>query len=663
MMVRILRPTRPTPIVSAGVFEDLFVRHLGRLFDICKKPLEQWCRGVLGPPDHPLSIEEASGRFMEETGEYDFFCPAFECIPLSPIFMALRNLGGSDIRLLLIAHAPGAYAMEWALLQPLLAAGDLIVAPSNSGKATIEYLCPELSPFIRVIHHPIHLLTPEPVDPPSPSQRGIVRVVSMGRIEETKLIHRQIEAVDCLRQRGFKKVRMQIAGPLKDYGTGQLTAYARSLQLKIRRLHLDEQVELLGVLEGETVRAAFLSGARMMLCLSRTVEEAFPKAAVEALGLGIPVVGTCWDGLLETVGPAGILVPFKETRNGKIDVEAAAIAGAMAQLLENPISPAACIKQAEKFLPHHAQAQYSKILAEALGYYPSMEAPVGGNGEAGPFSSAGLLGGFACLKPFSSQELFRFHWEYAHMIREKWEGRSVDKTCHGERLYGLVFLSARRPLEYFLAHLNGQGRFKSHGAAAAVNPPGSENGDDFFARIAWGMKMPDSCRNSREVALAVLYSEGRWDLLEAGLQYMEATGLKSKGLDFLNIYLLLHKGEVTGAYKEFRSKHSMDIITEAEAPLVGQVARICRDMGRPGEALPWLRTWLEKYPDSPDSGEVWLDRAMNAFYCGSGLLSEAAAALERSRELLGETPEVTSMGYSIYLRASGQGPLPDAAEG
>ena len=85
-----------------------------------------------------------------------------------PQLLHLRNESRAPIRLLFIAHAPGAYPLEWALLGPLLRRGDRIVAPSQSARDVIAFMSPRLLPHVRVIPHPIRPLpyqrTTQPAD-------------------------------------------------------------------------------------------------------------------------------------------------------------------------------------------------------------------------------------------------------------------------------------------------------------------------------------------------------------------------------------------------------------------------------------------------------------------------------------------------------------------
>ena len=78
---------------------------------------------------------------------------------------------------------------------------------------------------------------------------------------------------------------MDIAGPLRDPQNKEFTPYARAIQAKLKRLDLEKYVRLVGAVCGDRKKLEFLEGARMLVCLSVNPEEAFPKSAVEALGV------------------------------------------------------------------------------------------------------------------------------------------------------------------------------------------------------------------------------------------------------------------------------------------------------------------------------------------------------------------------------------------
>jgi hypothetical protein len=153
--------------------------------------MARWLDSIFGDgtirPDGK-AVQEA---LRSATEDFDFLCPNYIGIPLTPLLLYLRNRSGAATRLLLIAHAPGAYVLELALLRPLLRSGDVIIAPTNSARDIIEFLSPELAAYTRVVPHPMR---------PLPCLRVIRRphLVSLTRMHASKLVHRQIEAMALL---------------------------------------------------------------------------------------------------------------------------------------------------------------------------------------------------------------------------------------------------------------------------------------------------------------------------------------------------------------------------------------------------------------------------------------------------------------------------------
>ncbi len=90
-----------------------------------------------------------------------------------------------------------------------------------------------------------------------------------------------------------------------------------------------------------------------------------------------------------------------------------------------------------------------------------------------------------------------------------------------------------------------------------------------------------------------------------------------------------------------RAGRLLDLTSDDSATVfrLRQVARIARAAGAPERALPSLAEWLDRFPDSPDSGQLWLDRCLNASSSGNGVhASEAVTALGQARVLLGDSP-------------------------
>jgi hypothetical protein len=175
-------------MLSAQVFETLFTHHMGSAFSLCRVSLAAWLAELLGPPEEPDTLEQAASRFSVATADYDFLCPSYEGLAFTPLLLALRNQSRARIRLLLIGHAPGMYAWEWVLLWPLLAPGDVIVAPTASARDVIAFLWPTLLPYVRVVSHPMAPLMPTMEDRRTDDDL-IERIVHSARAPATSSSH------------------------------------------------------------------------------------------------------------------------------------------------------------------------------------------------------------------------------------------------------------------------------------------------------------------------------------------------------------------------------------------------------------------------------------------------------------------------------------------
>lgn len=629
-MLKLLRPSRSAELISAQAFDEQFVRHIEQCCELQQVPLLAWCEAILGPADAPFPQAQAAAHFARTTADYDFLCPSYEGIALAPRLLALRNLAGAPIRLLLIAHAPGGYVLEWTLLRPLLRPGDLIVAPTEQARATICFLCPELASFLHVIPHP---LAPLPAVAPAGGQR----LVSLGRIEPGKLLHRQLEALALLRERGLH-LPMQVAGPLTHPGQEGPHPYARSLLTKIRRLDLTDQVQLVGTIHGEAAKAAFLSGASLLLNLSVTVEESFGKSVVEALSLGVPVLVTRWNGLPETVGSGGATLPVHESEGGwGVDVSPHELADAIQNLLTAPPSPAACRAEASRSDPARVVPRYGAMLqaARMVGRQPLPE-PLP-TGRAAP--SGGLLGRTAPLTALSWPDLFLYYQEMSDHLRLQWAGTPPPGRSVGEQLHAVLLAGTRRPLERFLAGLAAEDE-GDEASTPRLAPTG-----DWVERVL-GAAMAPATLSSRQVCLALGGEMGRVEALRAGVAHLRAAGAQTPGLTYLAIEVERQSGQMEAAIALCLAEEATRPWGEGAAARLRHLARLCREGGQPERALPWLRRWLLQFPDGPDAGGVWIDCCVNALRATPPLLAEAHAALEQARTLLGPSP--------IFARVEGE---------
>lgn len=624
-MITILRLARATDLITAQVFEQLFARHLGSAFAVRQAPLQSWCDAVMGPALGPFDWRDAARRFAAETRGIDFVCPSYEAVALTPLVAALRNRSGSRARLLLIAHSAGIYAMEWVLLHPLLVPGDVIVAPSESAGATIDYICPALMPFVRVIGHPM-----EPL-PNAPSSAA-PRLVSLGRLHNGKLLHRQVEAMALLRDRGAPPVRMDIGGALDEGSTTGPHPYARSVAEKIRRLGLGDSVRLVGPVRGRAEQARFLCGASALVNLSVTLEESCPKAPIEALGVGVPVLGTWWNGLRDTVGHSGVLLPVNTS--GPADVPAESIAAGLTRLLADPPAAELCRAQAARFHPDVVVPLYREALTAARETAANASASDKWSSSSRAASECGgLLGRTPPLAQFSWSELFDSYRESCSALRATWDGRNVPRPpAFADHVRLLLQTGTRGPLERFYAGAAPEP--DAEFSALPDLPLGSVA--DRLARAATGPQ-PIQVRLG---CLARLTQDGPVSRTRSVLRCLRSEPGWTREM------------EIFAAETEARAGNSVFALALAMAACedsppgehggsrLQQLARLARLAGDPVPALRWIAQWLERFPDSPESGAIWLERSLTASQAGGAHLLEASEALARAQLLLGELPVV-----------------------
>src|SRR5215217_1987487 len=601
-MIKILRPTGTGSLISGRVFDHAFARNLQPEISVVEVDLAQWLDAIFGRQRILPNAKAVHKAFTSATSGFDFLCPNYLGIPLTPLLLYVRNQSRARIRLLLIAHAPGAYGLEWALLRPLLRSDDVIIAPTNSARDVIEFLIPELVKHTRVVPHPI-----APLPPFRAHHRK--HIVSLTRVHPSKLVHRQIEAMALLRLRGYRNLTMRIAGPLNEPGSQETSPYARCLLQKISRLRLADSVELTGEITGDTAKARFLAEARLLINLSITTEESFGKAIVEALSAGVPIVATRWNGFPETVGAGGTCIPVDASLLG-MDVPAERIADAMQSVLDSPASEEICRAEALRFHPRRIRQLYQRELEAVIGAsgdfaddkIPTRDEP------AAPVN--GLLANTAPLMQMAWQDLFNLHVKDVARLRESLCGEVQRTISDADELRSLLVIGLRAPLSRQLADVGLQGMDQPVGAEHPSEPV---NG--FLARISAGALSRATLSSRLACALVIAHRSGKQRLRQM-LDAMREEGLRSWGLEYLEIEALRLNGQPEAAFRISTARKDSLYWGELAADRLRQLASVCRDWQRPELALLWLREWLERFPDSPDSGLVYLDLCSNALAAG-----------------------------------------------
>jgi glycosyltransferase involved in cell wall biosynthesis len=120
---------------------------------------------------------------------------------------------------------------------------------------------------------------------------GPLRVLCPAAVVRSKGAHRLLEA---MARAGHASLELDLAGSVDDD-----PAHVRRLRALAARLGLEGRVRLHGLLRGEALWALYASCHVLALPSDR---EAYPLAAVEGLGFGLPVLVTDRGGARELVG-------------------------------------------------------------------------------------------------------------------------------------------------------------------------------------------------------------------------------------------------------------------------------------------------------------------------------------------------------------------------
>jgi glycosyltransferase involved in cell wall biosynthesis len=648
--INILRPIGTETFMSASIFERNFRQYIGQVAQITPISYIDLFKNIL--TNKPASQREMQKRALElakSVEGFDYICCAYDSLLMFPLILGLRNTANIDIRVIIISHSPAVYCYEWAMAGPLLQPGDIIIAQSKSGREAIEFLYPDLLPFIKQTHSPMPFL-----DEAAAIEKKEKLLVTLARIHEDKLIHRQIEALEILHHKYRQKVKMHIAGSLVDKDTGKETVYARLLKKKIKHMGMERWIKLIGPLKTPREKARFLARGCISINLSGSLEESYPKATIEALGMGIPVLATHWNGMRNTVGKAGGLVDMKLKKNGHIDVEPGKVADGIAQLLNNPIPAEKCREQAAKFLPEKSMSNYHGILNHQLKYKdfssglkPWEEQAKKCLYKQGPFSRNPFL------NSYTYRELFDIYWDYANLHIERETGiKSRDTTCLGEKIQAYLLLSLKKMSQCFMA------RVDSH-HLIQLTPLSNKVIDDDKIQDPLIKKILRTAKNNvfipyKEVACAALLVENEGKVLgELDFSDLERSE-HSISYDYFMIEKLLMQKKNQEAFEYFTSQMHHEELDECDDVFVKQMCRIAAALDKPRLALPWIESWLQLYPYAPSAAGIWLRKAHVYWMCGKKYYDHARQAIDQVKELFPHDPLVAKLDKNIQqLKTAG----------
>jgi len=596
---KILRLSERHQLISADIFEENFAQACGAWADICYTHPREWLQQLLAVTDKGpgVACKRAADRFAETTRGYDYISPGYNGFHLLPLVALLRAEQGA--RLLFIAHAPAQHVVELSLVRDLLRPGDVIVCPSVNARQILCHFYAGFAPYTVVIPHSTQPL-PRPA-PATPSAIMPRKVVSLGRITEDKLIHRQIDAMAILRQQGIADVVMEIAGPCED-DSGRTLAYVNELRARIGRLGLEQGITFTGTLRTPEERGAFLAGAAVCLNLSRAEEESFGKSCAEAVTMGTPVIVTRWNGLPETVGKCGAIIPCTRIEGGRVfDVDPADCARALIQLLQQPPLPADFISQRQLFAPAGSGAAYRKILLRPTTLADDLPANGGG-----PDLFA-LIPAIRAFAPGESRALYLA--ALGIQIDAYSSAEELRRDAQGWNLLAdLIFHSVRAGGRQLLAHQR----------PSAPAPPLA------LEEIPVCAELLDSDRRRRLLADCLLEADP-WarDLTLTRLtahspsltvwseKLLHAQQGSTGFVLEAEVNRLLAGGEALAAAQVVKIHLAARTLGENDADLMCYFLEICQQAGCVNSMTDILHPWLGRFPDAPGCSLLWPVLAIN----------------------------------------------------
>lgn len=133
---------------------------------------------------------------------------------------------------------------------------------------------------------------------------GAFRILSIGRLSQTKEYGILLRALDLLENEGISLEIQIVGGP----ATAKDEAYADELKKEISRSHLEKKISLIGAVPNNRIDP-YLASADVFVNMSST--GSLDKAVLEAMAAGVPVL-TSNEGLRTTLAGFEKTCMFKE---------------------------------------------------------------------------------------------------------------------------------------------------------------------------------------------------------------------------------------------------------------------------------------------------------------------------------------------------------------
>ncbi len=170
----------------------------------------------------------------------------------------------------------------WGALA-LYALADVVVTQTDMNRRNLQRLAPWLKGRLRVIRNGVDTERFRPAEGLRPA--GLFRFVSVGTVYRVKNPVRVVEAVHCLRQRGYRDFVLEWYGRTGLNAEGVPSVESRQADELVRTLGLAAHMRFMG--PRHDIERAYQAADALVHV---SVQEGIPNAVVEGMACGLPVV-------------------------------------------------------------------------------------------------------------------------------------------------------------------------------------------------------------------------------------------------------------------------------------------------------------------------------------------------------------------------------------
>ncbi|MBL6449296.1 glycosyltransferase family 4 protein [Fulvivirga sp. 29W222] len=273
---------------------------------------------------------------------------------------------------------------------PNLRECDGIIVNCHSDVAIFESMCGEVRPNFYYLPLPVNEDLFNPMDQSlAKDVLGIpedtVLIGHICRLLPQKNLHRFLHLFAAISKKlDNKQVKALVVGnfwvdyPILDYVTD---AYPQYIEDLISELGIEDQVIMLPAKLSDEELLCCYNALDLLIHPTHSLDENFGYVPVEAMACGVPVIGSAYGGLKDTIkdGVTGFVMPTWVTSNGIRMDEAYGISKALEVLQASPEEKQsvrqACIQHAEeKFTYEQCANILVKFAQESMHHYKGSEA-------------------------------------------------------------------------------------------------------------------------------------------------------------------------------------------------------------------------------------------------------------------------------------------------